>query len=109
LCRDLKYELFILSTLPVQIVATTKVNLKTLDCVLQHLHVVKHVVKGDGSCLYHSISHQAGFIPNNSQGDEKISSQLRNLITHDVEPSRCSYRKWYAFFAVVKKERKCFK
>ena len=71
-----------LSKLLVQIVATTKVNLKTLDCVLQHLHVVKHVVKGDNSCLYHSISYQAGFIPSNSRGDEKISSQLRNLVSH---------------------------
>jgi len=24
---------------------------------------------------------------------------------HDVEPSKCSYRKWYAFFAVVKKRQ----
>lgn len=63
----------------VQIVATNKVKLLSLDNVLQHLHVVKHVVKGDGSCLYHAISHQAGFIPSTSQDDEKISSQLRNV------------------------------
>ena len=59
--------------------ATNKVTSLPLDYVLQHLHVVKHVVKGDGSCLYHSISHQAGLIPHTSQGDEKISSQLRNI------------------------------
>ena len=58
---------------------TNKVNLLSLDHVLQHLHVAKHIVKGDGSCLYHAISHQAGLIPRTSQGDEKISSQLRNL------------------------------
>jgi len=29
----------------------------------------------------HTISHQAGFIPSGSQGNEKISSQLKNLVS----------------------------
>ena len=63
----------------VQIIATDKTNLLSADYVLKHLHVAKHVVKGDGSCLYHAVSHQAGFLSSDSQGDDKISSHLRNL------------------------------
>ena len=32
--------------------------------VLQQLNVNKHSVTGDGSCLYHAIAYQAGFISN---------------------------------------------
>jgi len=28
------------------------VSLQSLDCVLQRLNIVKHVVKGDGNCLF---------------------------------------------------------
>jgi len=77
----------------VQIVAANKVNLQSLHCVLQHLNIVKHVVKGDGSCLYHAISHQAGFIPSSSQGNEDQFSAEKPSFTYDVGPSRCSCRK----------------
>ena len=51
----------------------------SLDAVLGTLRVVKYVVKGDCSCLYHAISHQAGLISNTSRGDEKISMHLRKV------------------------------
>ena len=30
--------------------------------MLQQLKLKKHVIHGDGSCLYRAIAHQAGFI-----------------------------------------------
>jgi len=51
----------------------------SLDAVLGKLHAVKYAVKGDGSCLYHAISHQAGLISNTCRGDEKISMHLRKI------------------------------
>lgn len=46
----------------VQIVTVERAKSLSLDSVLGKLHVIKYVVKGDGSCLYHAISHQAGLI-----------------------------------------------
>ena len=47
--------------------------------LLQQLNVKKHVVKGDGSCLYHAVAHQAGLISAGCQGDGSISMQLRKV------------------------------
>ena len=52
---------------------------KTIQSVLKHLHLKRHVVKGDGSCLYHAIAHQAGLITSSSTGDEVVSNHLRRL------------------------------
>jgi len=62
----------------VQILTVKQSKLMPLDAVLRTLHIVKHAVKGDGSCLYHAIS-QAGLISNKSHGDEKISMHLRKI------------------------------
>ena len=50
-----------------------------INDVLQQLHIKKHTVKGDGSCLYHAIFHQGGFISSTSKGNDSISQQLRQL------------------------------
>ena len=42
----------------VQILSVQQVSSLSLNCVLQRLQVVKHVIRGDGSCLYHAIAHQ---------------------------------------------------
>jgi len=63
----------------VQIISAQKTKSVSLNCVMQQLHAVKHVIKGDGSCLYHTIAHQAGFISSNSKGDETISLQLKKV------------------------------
>ena len=34
---------------------------------------------GDGSCLNHAVTHQAGFISKSSRGDKNISRQLHQL------------------------------
>jgi len=47
--------------------------------VLQKLHVGRHVVSGDGNCLYHAVAHQTGFIESNSHGDTFVAQQLRVL------------------------------
>ena len=49
------------------------------NAVLKELSVKCHLVNGDGSCLYHAVAHQAGFISKNSRGGITISSQLRQL------------------------------
>ena len=53
----------------VQILSMKQTSSLSLNCVMQQLHVVKHVIKGDGSCLYHAIAHQAGFISSTCKGD----------------------------------------
>ena len=50
----------------VQIVTVKTNKSMSLDAILGTLRVVKYAVKGDGSCLYHAISHQAGLISNTS-------------------------------------------
>ena len=49
------------------------------SAALGELSVKCHLINGDGSCLYHAVAHQAGFISKNSRGDTTISSQLRQL------------------------------
>ena len=44
--------------------------------MLKQLKLKEHVLRGDGSCLYHAIAHQAGFIERASQGN---SNHLRCL------------------------------
>ena len=51
-----------------------------LDYVLTQLKLAKHKICGDGSCLYHAIAHQAGFIEPGSQGNTVISNHLRFLV-----------------------------
>ena len=47
--------------------------------VLQKLHFGRHIVNGDGNCLYHAIAHQAGFIDRDCRGDIVVAKQLRVL------------------------------
>jgi len=47
--------------------------------VLQRLHVARHVVNGDGNCLYHAIAYQARFIEHDCHGDTFIAQQLRKM------------------------------
>ena len=63
----------------IQIVAAAITTSLPINNVLQLLRIKKHTVKGDGSCLYHAISHQGGFISSNSKGNDSISQQLRQL------------------------------
>ena len=63
----------------VKIITVERAKSLSLNAVLGKLHVVKYVVKGDGSCLYHAISHQAGLISKTCRGDEKISMHLRKI------------------------------
>ncbi|XP_065895687.1 deubiquitinase OTUD6B-like [Dysidea avara] len=52
---------------------------RTIQSILKHLQLKRHTVKGDGSCLYHAIAHQAGLIASSSTGDEVVSNHLRQL------------------------------
>ena len=47
---------------------------------LQQLNVDKHSVTGDGSCLYHAIAHQAGFINRSSRGEKIVTNVLRQIV-----------------------------
>ena len=78
-----------------QILATERIRSLSLASVMQQLHVVKHVVKGYGNCLYHAVAHQAGFIPSNSKGNERISLYLRKVAVDTMQkyPSVCSETK----------------
>ena len=40
----------------------------------------RHLIDGDGSCLYHAVAHQAGFIPKSSRGDRVTSNLLRQVV-----------------------------
>jgi len=64
----------------VEITSVTKSYSVTLKSILQQLNVSKHSVTGDGSCLYHAIAHQAGFINRNSRGDKIVSGFLRQVV-----------------------------
>ena len=57
----------------------------TLKSILQQLNVSKHSVTGDGSCLYHAIAHQAGFISRNNRGDKIVSGFLRQVVLKMTE------------------------
>jgi len=50
----------------VQIIKVKASKSISLDTVLGKVHVDKFAVKGDSSCLYHAISHQAGLISTSS-------------------------------------------
>ena len=63
-----------------EITSITKHNSSPLSSVLQLLNLKKHSVNGDGSCLYHAIAHQAGFINSNSRGCTIISKNLRQMV-----------------------------
>ena len=52
---------------------------KTMQSVLKYLQLKRHVVKGDGNCLYHATAHQAGLIASSSTGDEAVNNHLRRL------------------------------
>ena len=54
-------------------------SIKLYKGVLKHLQLKRHVVKGDGSCLYYAIAHQAGLIASSSTGDEVVNNHLRRL------------------------------
>ena len=63
----------------IQILAIKRTSSLSLTIVMKMLHVVKHVVEGDGSCLYHAVAHQAGLISNTCKGNEIISLHLRKI------------------------------
>ena len=63
-----------------QLVSTQKTKLLPVNTVLSQLNVVRHLIDGDGSCLYHAVAHQAGFIPKSSRGDRVTSNLLRQLV-----------------------------
>ena len=52
---------------------------KTIQSVLEYLQLKRHAVKGNGSCLYHTIAHQAGLIASSSTGDEVVSNHNAEL------------------------------
>ena len=60
-------------------VTSCKRKTMPLHLVLKKLNLVTHVVHGDGSCLYHAVAHQAGFITKTSCGDKVVSNNLRQL------------------------------
>lgn len=68
-----------IATSDVQITESHKYNSLTFDAVLKHLNVKCYIVSGDGSCLYHSVAHQAGLINKCSRGDRNISGSLHQL------------------------------
>jgi len=63
----------------IQILSSKQISSLSLHSVMQQLHVTKHMIKGDGSCLYHAVAHQAGFISSSCKGDETISLYLRKV------------------------------
>ena len=63
-----------------EIISITKQSLPSLPYVLQQLSLQKHSVYGDGSCLYHAIAHQAGFVDSSSRGCRIISRHLRQMV-----------------------------
>ena len=64
----------------IEITSATKSDLLTMRSVLQQLNVNKHSVTGDGSCLYHAIAHQAGFINRSSRGETIVSEVLTQIV-----------------------------
>lgn len=69
--------------------------------LLQNMHVAKHVVNGDGNCLYHAI---ARFIDHDCHGDTFVAQQLRkNGSKLHAKVSCCAFRR-RDYCASVKKE-----
>ena len=46
----------------IEVISSGRCKTLPLDHVLKQLKLKEHVIRGDGSCLYHAIVHQAGFI-----------------------------------------------
>ena len=65
--------------------STQRANLIPVNAILKQLNVSRHVIDGDGSCLYHAVAHQAGFIPKSSRGDRVTSNLLRQLVLKMME------------------------
>ena len=60
--------------------------------VFQKLGLKGYPVQGDGSCLFHAVAHQAGFLPSDAcHGDMNVSHQLRQLVveTMTLHPESC--------------------
>ena len=76
----------VISTGPNKLVVTPEITGShtskslSLNQVFQELKCKCHYVHGDGSCLYHAVAHQAGFIDETSKGDIFISGQLRQPV-----------------------------
>ena len=66
--------------LSIQRVSAQSGNLLPLTAVLEQINVVRHLVDGDGSCMYHAVAHQADFISKSSRGDKFTSNLLRQLV-----------------------------
>ena len=71
--------------LSLQFVSTQETNLLPMNTVLKQLNVIRHLIDGDGSCLYHAVAHQAGFIPKSSRGDRVTSSLLRQMVSKTMD------------------------
>ena len=79
----------------VTVVGVSKINKPpSLPCLLQQLHYALHKVTGDGNCLYHAITHQAGFIKPNCYGDTSVVKQLRILALHCMRKYPDVHRGW---------------
>ena len=70
------------STDTLEITYATTHTSRPLRTVLHHMKSKKHLVYGDGSCLYHAVVHQAGFVDGNSKGCKIISGQLRQMVVN---------------------------
>ena len=46
---------------------------------MKRLQLCWHAVRGDGSCTYHTVAHQAGLIVATGHGAVSVSAQLRQL------------------------------
>ena len=70
----------------VQIIGETKANAVSIQTVLQLLNIRKHAIKGDRDCLYHSVAHQAGLVPNRVRviNTVKKGSTINNVDHDDV-------------------------
>ena len=64
----------------IEVISSRKCRTLPLDYVLKQLKLEQHAICGDGSCLFHAIAHQAGFIEQTSQGNPIISNHLRFLV-----------------------------
>ncbi|XP_065913758.1 uncharacterized protein [Dysidea avara] len=63
--------------------------LASMKKVFYHLNLARHSVYRDGSCLYHSIAHQAGFIAKSSCGDKLVSNHLRQVAHKTMNEHPC--------------------
>ena len=73
--------------LSLQFVSTQETNLLPMN-TLKQLNVIRHLIDGDGSCLYHAVAHQAGFIPKSSRSDRVTSNFLRQMVSKTMDEFR---------------------